>query len=119
MPPSAGASLPESLDLDGVYQLESAVDGSKVLDIYAASTAEDAKVQVWGKNGSLAQKWEVTELEDGTHTIRNANSGRYLTQSRRQPRQLLLACRRIPLARLRGTGAATSSRTQLPSGPLR
>lgn len=72
---------PESLDLDGVYQLESAVDGSKVLDIYAASTAEDAKVQVWGKNGSLAQKWEVTELEDGTHTIRNANSGRYLTQS--------------------------------------
>lgn len=72
---------PTTLSLDGVYQLSSASNTSFVLDVYAASTAENGRVQVWSKNGTLAQKWQLVELDGGDYLIRNVNSGRYLYEA--------------------------------------
>ncbi len=64
---------------DGLYQLASGKDASLVVDVSGGSTTSDAAVQVWEKNGTLAQKWVITLDDDGTYSLMNANSGLYLT----------------------------------------
>lgn len=69
---------PAEIDLSGLYQVESSISSKAVWDVSNASKAEDAKIQVWESNGTLAQKWKFSKLENGSYSIRNANSGLYL-----------------------------------------
>lgn len=65
-------------DLSGLYRIGSSINSSSVLDVSNASKATDAKLQVWSWNDSFAQKWQLSKLDDGSYTIRCANSGLYL-----------------------------------------
>lgn len=65
-------------DLTGLYRIGSSINPSSVLDVSNASKATDAKLQVWSWNDSFAQKWQLSKLDDGSYTIRCANSGLYL-----------------------------------------
>lgn len=72
-----------SINLEGIYAIQSTVNLSNVLDVLNASTSENAQVQVYSSNNTLAQKWELTRASDDEdiYFIRNANSGRYLTDT--------------------------------------
>lgn len=70
---------PGALVKDGLYQIVSRIDACRVFDVSGGSLSDDAKPQVWNKNGTLAQKWSVSVCDDGTVLIKNANSGKYLT----------------------------------------
>ncbi|OFK24123.1 RICIN domain-containing protein [Olsenella sp. HMSC062G07] len=69
---------PTTLSFSGTYRIGSVANEDGVLDVRGASMAQDATVQVWEANGTLAQTWELVDCKDGTHTLRSANSGRYL-----------------------------------------
>ena len=66
---------------DGLYEIYSRVDGNRLIDVSGGSKADDAKLQVWNRNGTLAQKWSVSVCDDGSVLIKGANSGKYLSQS--------------------------------------
>ena len=85
-------SVPTVLVRDGLYEIYSRVDGNRLIDVSGGSKADDAKLQVWNRNGTLAQKWSVSVCDDGSVLIKGANSGKYLSQSevdfRSQPNTL-------------------------------
>lgn len=74
-------SVPTVFVRDGLYEIYSRVDGNRLIDVSGGSKADDAKLQVWNRNGTLAQKWSVSACDDGSVLIKVANSGKYLSQS--------------------------------------
>lgn len=66
---------------DGLYEIYSRVDGNRLIDVSGGSKVDDAKLQVWNRNGTLAQKWSVSVCDNGSVLIKGANSGKYLSQS--------------------------------------
>lgn len=60
---------------NGVYYIRIAGASNTVLDVYGGSYSSGANVQVYTKNGTGAQKWEIKRNSDGTYTILNAQSG--------------------------------------------
>ncbi|WP_102372359.1 RICIN domain-containing protein [Enorma phocaeensis] len=70
-----------NIDISGLYLLASSLDEGMVLDVSAASKEENARIQIWSSNGTLAQKWQVSKQDDGSYEIRNANSGLYLSDN--------------------------------------
>lgn len=62
---------------NGVYTITSAASNLAV-DITNASLSNGARVQMWNKNGSVAQQWQITRQTDGFYTIQNPTSGKYL-----------------------------------------
>lgn len=74
-------SVPTEFVRDGLYEIYSRVDGNRLIDVSGGSKADDAKLQVWNRNGTLAQKWSVSVCDDGSVLIKGANSGKYLSQS--------------------------------------
>lgn len=73
-------SVPTVFVRDGLYEIYSRVDGNRLIDVSGGSKADDAKLQVWNRNGTLAQKWSVSVCDDGSVLIKGANSGKYLSQ---------------------------------------
>ena len=71
---------PVTLGLRGIYRIAPAAADSMTLEVSGASDA-DAVLQVGETGGELSQKWEVAPLEDGTFTLRNADTGLYLSES--------------------------------------
>ena len=90
-------SLAESIsyyrDVDGSYVLVGSevggsdydlrtiklgLDDSKVVDIRGASAENGANVQVYANNRSMAQRYRLIELNDGSYLIRNVGSGKVL-----------------------------------------
>ena len=71
----------ENLIEDGLYVISPSSDSSKVLDVSAASLSQTAKIQLYSKNDTLAQKWVIAVYDNMTVTIQNANSGLYLGDS--------------------------------------
>lgn len=63
---------------DGVYELQSALDNGKVLDIYAGSKENGANAQLWGSNGTNAQKFRVQYVGADYYKITALNSGKSL-----------------------------------------
>ena len=65
---------------DGTYAFSSALTeyGMLALDMAGGSTSAGGNAQVYQSNGSVAQKWVVTHVGNGTYTIKNAKSGLYL-----------------------------------------
>ncbi len=53
-------------------------NSNKALDVYSASTADGAALDIWDINGTVAQKWTVTSNGDGTYSLVNPNSNKAL-----------------------------------------
>lgn len=66
---------------DGLYQFETALNSERVLDVKGGSLSESAALQIYSKNGTLAQKWVVKTQKDGSVALMNAASGLYLCES--------------------------------------
>ena len=60
---------------DGVYTFASAVDSSKYLDISAASMSSGGNLQIYGGNGTAAQKFILTSAGGNTWRVTSLNSG--------------------------------------------
>lgn len=54
------------------------VNSGKALDVYGASTNDGSNVDIWGDNGTAAQKWQVIANSDGSYKLVNPNSGKDL-----------------------------------------
>ena len=63
---------------EGTYTIVSALNVNNALDISAGSTASGANVQVYSDNGTNAQRFYLRLAEDGSCTIQNPVSGKYL-----------------------------------------
>lgn len=60
----------------GSYVITSLVGSGKVLDVSGASTASGANIQTYAKNGTVAQRFDVSYNEStGYYSIKNMNSG--------------------------------------------
>ena len=76
-------SLVQQVDLlpEGIYSFQP-VDGShRYLDVVNGSRAGGAQIQAYDRNDTLAQKWFVSLVSDGsnTYTVESLNSGLLLT----------------------------------------
>ena len=72
------AIMPEKTIEDGYYEIETALDNKKVLDIDAASKNNGALLQIWNKCEVKQQKFKITYTGDGFYVIRNVNSNKAL-----------------------------------------
>ena len=64
---------------DGVYEVSSAVDGSKALDIAGGSDEDCARLQLWPANSTPAQRFRLSYDEaSGFYTVANVGSGKVL-----------------------------------------
>lgn len=66
------------LDGDVSYEVVSALDSNKVLDVPGASQASGANVQLYTANNTNAQKFQFRYVGSGLYTIVNVNSGKVL-----------------------------------------
>lgn len=62
----------------GTYTIQTALTANKVLDVSAASKASGANVQIYGANGTTAQRFQIVSAGNGYYTIQNVNSGKVL-----------------------------------------
>lgn len=64
----------------GTYEIFPAVGkpGSLALDVHAAGTTNGANVNSYGRNGTNAQKYYITQESTNKWSIRNINSGKYI-----------------------------------------
>lgn len=65
----------------GVYEIESSLNYSQVLDVSNGSHASGANVQLYRSNGTEAQKWVVSYLGNGYYNISNLGSSKSLDVS--------------------------------------
>ena len=63
---------------DGIYQIETSMNKNKVLDVAGGSTANNANIQLYRKNGTYAQKFKIKQDADGYFTITSMVSGKVL-----------------------------------------
>ena len=59
----------------GCHQLVTAINSSHVADVTAGSVDNGANVQLWGNNGSPAQKWQIKDAGNGYVSITDVKSG--------------------------------------------
>jgi N-acetylmuramoyl-L-alanine amidase len=78
---STSASLSSATITDGVYEICAGVNSGFTLDISDASTANKANAQVYTRNSSMAQRFQITSVGDGYYKIVNVNSGKVLDVS--------------------------------------
>lgn len=67
-----------SSSIDGTYYIASAGNKNKVLDIYAGSRNNGANVQIYSKNNSKAQQFNIKSCGEGYYYIKNVGSGKVL-----------------------------------------
>lgn len=67
-----------SLLNNGTYFVQSAGNGSQVLDVKWGSKDNNANIQTHKNNNSGAQKWKISQNSDGTYKIVNAQSNKAL-----------------------------------------
>lgn len=63
---------------DGYYQISTALNTSKVLDVSAASKNDGANVQIWNNVKAKQQKFKVTYIGEGYYKIQNVLSQKFL-----------------------------------------
>lgn len=63
---------------NGVYVINASKTDNKVLDVLNGSHSAGAKVQLYEKNGSIAQQFEIVKNQNGYYTIKNVGSGLYI-----------------------------------------
>lgn len=62
------------IDMSGFWEIASALDSNKRLDVSGASKANGGNVQIWQSNGGLAQRWWIRSAGDGWYTLTPCNS---------------------------------------------
>ncbi len=62
----------------GTYEIQSAVNTNKVFDIYDGSHSGNVRVQVYDRNSSMAQQFNIYKNQNGYYTIQNVGSELYL-----------------------------------------
>lgn len=64
----------------GLYKVFASAKSSAVLDVASGSTSSGANVQVYGFNGTAAQKWYIAPVSGkrDVYTLENAGSGKML-----------------------------------------
>ena len=62
--------------VDGTYSILST--SQKSLDITGGNLANGTKLQIWEKNNSSVQRWQIARQADGLYTIYNPVSRKYL-----------------------------------------
>lgn len=83
-PVTEGGAMPgEATADDGLtdgkeYVIESAIDNSKVLDVYGGSVSDGGNVQIFSSNDTPAQKWQLSHDDQGNVTITNVKSSKCL-----------------------------------------
>lgn len=78
--PDASSSVGNDLP-DGTYTIMTSLDTPSVLDISAGSKSNGGNAQIYGTNGSDAQKWRVSHDVQGYVTLTNVGSGKVLDVS--------------------------------------
>lgn len=74
----SSASSPRVL-ADGVYEVSSAIEGAKALDIAGGSRDDGARLQLWSPNSTPAQRFRVAYDEaSGFYSVENIGSGKVL-----------------------------------------
>ena len=78
--PAATEPAPAEESLEGeTFVIQNEHDGTRgVVDVSAGSRDDGANVQLYESNGTAAQQWTFERNDDGSYTIRNANSGKAL-----------------------------------------
>ena len=72
-------AMPASANIsEGTYTIKSAIDTSKVMDVFDGSKANGSNVQIFSNNGTNAQKWQIKNNGDGTYTLINPQSNKAL-----------------------------------------
>ncbi len=66
---------------DGLYNISSALDSSKCIEIGGGSASDGAAAQIYSSNYSQAQRWQFVSTSDGFYKIVNVNSGKVLDVS--------------------------------------
>ena len=66
---------------EGIMEICPLYDESKVIDVASGSEVEGAAIQTYVRNGTLAQKWQVSLIDgtDNTYVIESVCSGKVLT----------------------------------------
>lgn len=59
---------------NGIFTFASAINASKVIDVYGGLTRNGANVQLYASNGTAAQQFTLAYLGDGWHTITNVKA---------------------------------------------
>lgn len=63
---------------EGIYTVQSALSDNKVLDIANGSTENGANLQIFDKNGTMAQNFEIKLVSDKEYEIISQKSGKAL-----------------------------------------
>lgn len=63
---------------NGTYEIITAKNNNKVLDITKGSKSAGANVQLYDWNGTVAQQFEIIKNQNGYYTVKNIGSGLYL-----------------------------------------
>lgn len=66
-----------STNFSGTYEIANKKSG-RILDVNGGSTANGAKVQIWGDSNGANQRWVVTHVSNGYYSIVNQASGKAL-----------------------------------------
>lgn len=53
----------------GLYEISSSINGNHVIDLNGSLTHDGNNIQIWTKNNTNAQKWNIWPNGDGTYTI--------------------------------------------------
>ncbi len=69
---------------EGIYFIKSAKDPNYALDIMDASTENDANLIINHANGSNSQKFRIAKLDNNKYTIKNLNSGRWVSSKEKK-----------------------------------
>lgn len=62
----------------GLYEIQAFGNIDYVIDVASGSSANGANIQLYKRNNSGAQKWNVVQNSDGSYTFKNAVSGKAL-----------------------------------------
>jgi endo-1,4-beta-xylanase len=77
---------------DGTYMLLSGINQNFALDVQGGGMQPaGTRVQLWERNNTGAQRFEIRHHSDGLYTIRNVGSGRFLDVTGRSTN----ACTRV------------------------
>ncbi len=63
---------------NGIYEIETALNTNKVLDVSGAKTSNNANIQIWKRENVNQQKFQITHLGDNYYTIQALHSKKVL-----------------------------------------
>lgn len=63
---------------EGEYEIEAWSNANMVIDVQNGDTGNGTNIQLYERNGTAAQKWQIKSNNDGTYTLTNPKSGRVL-----------------------------------------